>query len=223
MPQNQGNGNLVADDLSHVHNKCDDLMAKLKDLNQVAEDMPMASVVSTSPFVMPIITPVHDGTDSTVRVSENLSKVAVTADAVSEDLINYLTNPIVEVVKVVKSNTSLIELNGQFSNAQPVEANVVINKAGVQQPIKSFGEMLSELPKGRRRNDHVQESNIIVSTPVFDQCISDFSVETKQTPKLKKCELEEAEKAVKEQRKAVGRGGGGALPPAGTVPGDGAS
>ena len=117
---------------------------------------------------MPIITPVHDSTDSTVstvRVSENLSKVAVTADAVSEDLINYLTNPIVKVVEVVISNTSLIELNGQFSNAQPVEANVVINKAGVQQPIKSIGEMLSELPKSRRRNDHIQESNIIVFNP----------------------------------------------------------
>ena len=80
----------------------------------------------------------------------------------------------------------MIELNGQFSNAQPVEANVVINEPGVHQPIKSIGEMLSELPKSRRRNDHIQESNIIVSTPVFDECISDFSMKTKQTPKLKK-------------------------------------
>ena len=31
------------------------------------------------------------------------------------------------------------------------------------------------------------------------------------------------EKAAKEQRKGVGRGGGGAVPPAGTAPGDGAS
>ena len=131
LPQNQGNGDLVVDNLSHVHNKCDDLMAKLKALNQVAENMSMASAVSTSTFIMLIITPVHDSTDNTVKVSENLSKVAVTADAVSEDLINYLTNPIVKVVEVVKSNTSLIELNGQFSNAQPVEANVVINEAGV--------------------------------------------------------------------------------------------
>ena len=60
LPHNQGNGDLV-DDLSHVHNKCDDLMAKLKTLNQAVEDMPMASVVSTSPFVTPI-TPVHDST-----------------------------------------------------------------------------------------------------------------------------------------------------------------
>ena len=128
-----------------VHFKCDDLMAKLKALNQVAEDMPMASVVSTSPFIMPVITPVHDSTDSTVRGSENLSEVMVTADAVSEGLINYLTNPF-----VVEINTGSVELDGQFSNIQPVEANVVINEAGVQQPIKSIGEMLNELPKVER-------------------------------------------------------------------------
>ena len=106
LPQNQGNGDLVVDDLSHVHNKCDDLMAKLKALNQVAEDMPMASVVSTSPFVTTVITPVHDSTDSTVKGSENLSEVAAMADAVSEGLINYLTNPI-----VVEITTGSVELN----------------------------------------------------------------------------------------------------------------
>ena len=83
--------------------------------------------------------------------------------------------------------------------------------------------MLSELPKSRRRNDHIQESNIIVSTPVFDQCVSDFSMKTKQTPKFKRWELEEAEKAAKEQQKGVGRGGGGAVPPAGTAPHNGVS
>ena len=46
LPQNQGNGNLV-DDLSHVYNKCDDLMEKLKALNQAAADIPTVSVVST--------------------------------------------------------------------------------------------------------------------------------------------------------------------------------
>ena len=66
LPQNQGNGDLVVDNLSHVHNKCDNLMAKLKAQNQAAEDIPTASV-------------------------ENLSKVAATADATSESLINYLT------------------------------------------------------------------------------------------------------------------------------------
>ena len=129
LPQNQGNGDLVVDDFSHVHNKCDDLMAKLKALNQAMEDMPMASVVSTLPIIMLIITPVHDSTDSTVRGFENLSEMAVTVDAISEGLISYLTNPI--VVEVVESNTGSVELNGQFSNVQPVEANVVINEAGV--------------------------------------------------------------------------------------------
>ena len=59
--------------------------------------------------------------------------------------------------------------------------------------------MLNELPKGRKRNDHIQESNIIVSTPVFDQCLSDFSMKTKQTPKIKKQELQLIEKAAKEK------------------------
>ena len=59
LPQNQGNGDLVVDDLSHVHKKCDDLMAKLKALNHAAVDIPTASVVSNSPFVTPIITPLH--------------------------------------------------------------------------------------------------------------------------------------------------------------------
>ena len=33
LPQNQGNGDLVVDDLSHVHERCDDLMVKLRVLN----------------------------------------------------------------------------------------------------------------------------------------------------------------------------------------------
>ena len=194
LSQNQGNGDWVVDDLSHVHNKGDDLMAKLKALNQAAEDMPMTSVVSTSPFIMPVITPVHDSTDSTVKSSENLSEVVTRAYVISEGLINYLTNPI-----VVEINTGSVELDGQFSNIQPVEANIVVNEAGVQEPIKSIGEMSNELPKSKKRNDHIQESNIIVSIPVFDQCISDFSMKIKQTPKFKNMELEEAEKAAKEK------------------------
>ena len=106
LPQNQGNGDLV-DDLSHVHSKCDDLMAKLKALNQAALDMPTASAaVSTSPFVSPIITPVQIETAGDVVeggvtsaqvenindvVEEILSEVAAAVDAVSDNLINYLT------------------------------------------------------------------------------------------------------------------------------------
>ena len=145
-------------------------------------------------------------------------------------LIDYLTNPI--VVETVENNIgSEVELNGQFSNkenevVQPVEANVVINEVGVRQQIKSIGEILDELPKSRKRNDLIQESNIIVSTPVFDQCVSEFSMKKKQMLKFKSKELkkiDEAEKAAKEKQKGVGQGGGGAVPPAGTAPGDGAS
>ena len=51
LPQNQGNGDLVVDDLSHVHNKCDDLMAQLKALNQAAGETELAAEIS--PFVTP--------------------------------------------------------------------------------------------------------------------------------------------------------------------------
>ena len=183
LPKNQGNGDLVVDDLSHVHNKCDDLMAKLKALNQAAVDIPTASVVSTSPFVTPIITPVHtDGTEVRDPDVVNLSEVAATADAVSENLVSYLTGDQVGTNSVVvETNTDLgVENLGgdsQFVNkeneaVQPVEAIVIINEAGIHQPLKPIGEMLNELDSGknksRKRCDHIQESNIIVSTPVFD-------------------------------------------------------
>ena len=48
-------------------------------------------------------------------------------------------------------------------------------------------------------------------------------MKTKQTPKFKKQELQLIKKAAKEKRKGVGQGDGGAVPPAGIVPGDGAS
>ena len=60
------------------------------------------------------------------KVLKILSEVAATADVVSEGLINYLTNPV-----VVEINTGLVELDDQFSNIQPVEANVIVNEAGV--------------------------------------------------------------------------------------------
>ena len=135
LPQNQGNGDLVVDDLSHVHERCDDLMVKLRVLNQEAVNMPTASAVSTSPFVTPIVIPVHTDVCTEVRQNENLSEVVAAADAVVESLIDYLTNPI--VVETVENNIGPeVELNGQFSNkeneiVQPVEANVIINEAGV--------------------------------------------------------------------------------------------
>ena len=161
LPQNQGNGDLVMDDLSHVHNKCDDLMAKLKALNQAAENIPTASVVSTSPFVTPIVTPVH--TESTEAVDKDLSEVAATADAVSENLINYLTgDKVVTNLVAVDTNISLeVEnLDGDLQSVgkenetiQPVKATVIINEAGICQPLRPIGEMLNELNfrKGKNR------------------------------------------------------------------------
>ena len=89
LPQNQGNGDFIMDELSHVHDICDDLMAKLKALNQAAVNIPTASVVATSPFITPIVTPVQ--AEGAEAVDGDLSEGAVTADAVSENLINYLT------------------------------------------------------------------------------------------------------------------------------------
>ena len=150
LSQNQGNGNLVMDELSHVHNKCDDLMVKLKALNQAAVNMPTASVLSTLPFIIPVITPAHDSTE--VRGSEvgNTSEVATTADAVSEELIHYLTNPV-----AVETNVdSGVEKCSDKENkaVQPVKANVIINENGVCQPLKPIGEMLNELNSGKGKS-----------------------------------------------------------------------
>ena len=181
LPQNQGNGDLVVDDLSHVHNKCDDLMAKLKALNQAAVDMPTASVVSTLHFVTPVITPVQ--VENTEVVDKDLSKVVAMADALSENLISYLTGgQIVANLVTVETNTSSeVELDdgiqslnkeNQYELVQPVDVTVIINEAGIHQPLKPTGEMLNELNSGknksRKRNEHIKESNIVVSTPVCD-------------------------------------------------------
>ena len=118
----------------------------------------------------------------------------------------------------VNTDLGVEKLDGdsQFSDkkneaVQPVEVTVIISENGIHQPLKPIGEMLNELNfgecKGRKRNDHIQESNIIVSTPVFDQCVSEFSMKMKQRPKFKKQELkmiEVAEKAAKEKQKGVG-------------------
>ena len=89
---------------------------------------------------------------------------------------------------------------------QPVETNLIINEAGVQQPQKSIGEMLDELPKGNSRNKHIEESNIIVSTPVFDHIAC--SMKTKTTAEFKEKELQKRE--ARAPKKGVGRGAGSA-------------
>ena len=49
--------------------------------------------------------------------------------------------------------------------------------------------MLQELDfrknRSRKRHEHIWESNIIVSTPVFDRCLSEFSMKKKKTLKVK--------------------------------------
>ena len=121
--------------------------------------------------------------------------MAVTADAVSENLISYLTRDQVDTnLVIVESNADLRveKLDGdlQFPDkgneaVQPVKTAVIISENSIHQPLKSIGEMLNQLnfrkSKSRKRNDHIQELNIIVSTPVFDQCVSEFSMKTKQT------------------------------------------
>ena len=100
---------------------------------------------------------------------------------------------------------------------QLAETNVIINEAGVQQPQKSIGEMLNDLPKGNSRNKHIKESNIIVSTPVFDNIIC--SMKTKKTAKFKEKELQKQE--ARAPKKGVGRGAGSTQEERKPVPGGG--
>ena len=203
LPLNQGNGDMVeeSDELAHIHEKCDNLMAHLKALNQAAVNISTASAVSTSPFVTPIVTLVQGNIEAGTISSKCLSEVATTADAVSEGLINYLTNTgsvVVDVVDVVKN------VNISNEGVQPVETNLIINEAGVRQPQKSISEMLDELPKGNSRNKHIEESNIIVSTPVFDHIAC--SMKTKTTAEFKEKELQRGE--ARAPKKGVGHGAG---------------
>ena len=187
LPLNQGNGDMVeeSDELTHIHEKCDNLIAHLKALNQAAVNMSTASAVSTSPFVTPVIMLVQGNIEVGTISSKCPSEVATTADAVSESLINYLTN----TEDVVVENVVEIEnVNVSNEGVQLVETNVIINKAGVRQPQKSIGEILDELPKSNSRNKHIKESNIIVSTPVFDHIIC--SMKTKKTAEFKEKELQ---------------------------------
>ena len=124
LPLNQGNGDMVEelDKLAYVHEKCDNLMAQLKALNQAAVNMTTVSAVSTSPFVTPVIMPVQGNIEVRTTSSKFCpSEVATTADAVSESLINYLTN----TEGIVVENVVEIE-NVNVSNecVQPIEANI---------------------------------------------------------------------------------------------------
>ena len=100
----------------------------------------------------------------------------------------------------------------------PIEVNIVIDEAGIWQPLKSIGEMLNELPKASSVSSEISESNIMVDTPVYNQCLVDMTHEKKQ-PKVKAKGLA-ALKAVEEaKKKGMDHGDGGEAPPATTVPG----
>ena len=195
-------------------------MVKLRALNQAAVDMPtVTAAASTSPFVSPLLTPIQkeQSVESTPVVS--LSEVAATADAVSDGLIHYLTGEVNN--SVVDTNPSCEEL---IEPVQPIELTVIINENGVQQPLKPIGEMLKELePKknNQKRGEHIKESNIIVSTPVFDKIISESRMKTKQTLKVKRKGMKE-KGITPDKGKGKGRGGGGAVPTGRAVPGGGA-
>ena len=77
--------------------------------------------------------------------------------------------------------------------------------------------MLNELPKASSVSSEISESNIMVDTPVYNQCLVDMTHEKRQ-PKVKAKGLA-ALKAVEEaKKKGVGCGDVGAAPPAMTAP-----
>ena len=165
LPPNVGNGDLVEEDLLHVHEKCDDLMVQIKALNQAAGET--ESAVEISPFVTPeVITPV------VTPVQEK----AQATDAVSQNLECYLTQNV-----VVDTNTDLGQLCGETTKKLlAIEVNIVIDKAGIQQPLKSIGAMLNELPKASSVGSEISESNIMIDTPVYNQCLVEMTHEKKQ-------------------------------------------
>ena len=203
LPQNQGNGDLVVDDLSHVHNKCDDLMAQLKALNQAAGETESAAEIS--PFVTPelitsVITPIQE--------------IAQTADTVSQNLGHYLTQNV-----VVDSNTDLGsegQLHGETVK-MPIEVNIMIDEAGVRQSLRSIGEMLNELPKASSVSSKISESNIVVYTPVYNRCLVDMTHEKIQ-PKVKAKGLAALEAVEEAKKTGIGHGDGGVAPPAPAAP-----
>ena len=116
------------------------------------------------------------------------------------------------------TNTDLGQLCGEITKKlPPIGVNIVIDNAGIQQPLKSIGEMLNELPKASSVSSEISESNIMVDTPVYNQCLVDMTHEKKQ-PMVKAKDLA-ALKAVEEaKKKGVSQGDGGAAPPVTTVP-----
>ena len=147
----------MTDSLVHVHEKCDSLMAQLKALNQAADETEVPGKVSpfvTPELVTPVITPVQENVQVGTPVTQSLEQ--------------YLTQ---NAVNMVDDTNMDLGTEGQLSgevvkNPPPIEVNIVIDEAGIQQPLKTIGEMLDELPKSV--SNEISESNIIVSTHVYE-------------------------------------------------------
>ena len=124
-------------------------------MNQAAGEIEVPEKVS--PFVTPeLVTPVI------TLVQENIQVTT----SVTQSLEQYLTQNVVDMVD--DTNTDLEtegKLNGKIVR-NSIEANIVIDEAGIQQPSKSISEMLNELPKSV--SSEISKMNIIVSTPVYE-------------------------------------------------------
>ena len=155
-------------------------MKQIKALNQAAGETEVPKKVSpfvTLELVTPVITPVQENIQVGTPVTQSLEQ--------------YLTQNAVNMVD--DTNTDL-ETEGQSNgkivrNSPSIEMNIVIDDAGIWQPLKSIGEMLSELPESV--SSEISEMNIIVSTPVYEQCFADMKM--KKTPEFKQKALSEVE------------------------------
>ena len=197
LPPNIGNGDLVEEELLHVHEKCDDLMAQIKALNQAAGETESATEISpfvTLELITPVVTPVQEKAQAT--------------DAVSQNHECYLTQNV-----VIDTNTDLGQLCGETTKKPlPIKVNIVIDEAGIWQPLKSIGAILNELPKANSVSSEISESNIMVDTPVYNQCLVDMTHEKKQ-PMVKAKGLAALKVVEEAKMKGVGCGDGGAVPP----------
>ena len=99
----------------------------------------------------------------------------------------------------------------------PIEVNIVVDKAGIRQPLKTIGEMLNELPKANSVSNEISESNIMVDTPVYNRCLVYMTCEKKQ-PMVKAKGLAALKVVEEAKKKGLGHGDGGVAPPVTTVP-----
>ena len=77
--------------------------------------------------------------------------------------------------------------------------------------------MLDELPKASSVSSKISESNIVIDTPVYNQCLVEMTHEKKQ-PKVKAKALAALRVVEEAKKKGIGHGDGGAAPPAPVAP-----